>query len=95
MGSPPTSPPAASNSENSATHPTSLVSPKVEDGAAKNGVADVLHENPDLAHFQILDSVENMDKYRKYEADYTSRLMAKYFSKKNFYGGVNRSDRTI
>lgn len=36
---------------------------------------------------RILDSVENMDKYRRYEADYTHRLMAKYFSKKNFCGG--------
>ncbi|KAG8639015.1 uncharacterized protein LOC110630819 [Manihot esculenta] len=81
---PPQSPPSASNSQNSATP---LISPKVEDGAVKNGVPDVLQVKPELAHFQILDSVENMDKYRRYEADYTHRLMAKYFSKKNFCGG--------
>ncbi|KAF2282928.1 hypothetical protein GH714_043245 [Hevea brasiliensis] len=58
---------------------------KVEDGAVKTGVPDVPQEKP-VAHFQILDSAEIMDKYRKYEADYTHRLMAKYFSKKNLYG---------
>lgn len=29
----------------------------------------------------------DIEKYRKYEADYTQRLMAKYFSKKTIYGG--------
>ncbi|XP_030472873.2 uncharacterized protein LOC115690602 [Syzygium oleosum] len=29
----------------------------------------------------------DIEKYRKYEADYTRRLMAKYFSKKTIYGG--------
>ncbi|GMN61690.1 hypothetical protein TIFTF001_030780 [Ficus carica] len=28
-----------------------------------------------------------IEKFKKYEADYTRRLMAKYFSKKNLYGG--------
>ncbi|KAJ9140598.1 hypothetical protein P3X46_031229 [Hevea brasiliensis] len=80
----PPSPPSASNSQNSATP---IMPPKVEDGAVKTGVPDVPQEKPDVAHFQILDSAEIMDKYRKYEADYTHRLMAKYFSKKNLYGG--------
>ncbi|WCJ35783.1 hypothetical protein M5689_017017 [Euphorbia peplus] len=40
----------------------------------------------DLSHFRILGSAENMEKYRKYEAEYTRRLMGKYFSKKNLYG---------
>ncbi|XWS60387.1 hypothetical protein CRYUN_Cryun07bG0032100 [Craigia yunnanensis] len=35
----------------------------------------------------VLDNPEYIEKYKKYEADYTCRLMAKYFSKKNFYGG--------
>lgn len=33
----------------------------------------------------MLDSVENMEEYSKYETDYTHRLIAKYFSK-NPYG---------
>ncbi|XP_062157934.1 uncharacterized protein LOC133865527 [Alnus glutinosa] len=31
--------------------------------------------------------VDYIEKFKKYEADYTCRLMAKYFSKKNLYGG--------
>ncbi|KAJ6765128.1 hypothetical protein OIU74_023921 [Salix koriyanagi] len=46
-----------------------------------------LEEQPDISHFEILDSVEYIDKCKKYEADYTQRLMAKYFSKKDLYGG--------
>ncbi|KAF9671456.1 hypothetical protein SADUNF_Sadunf12G0049700 [Salix dunnii] len=46
-----------------------------------------LEEQPDISHFEILDSVEYVDKCKKYEADYTQRLMAKYFSKKDLYGG--------
>ncbi|XP_011008513.1 PREDICTED: proline-rich protein 11 [Populus euphratica] len=46
-----------------------------------------LDEQPDISHFEILDSVEYIDKCKKYEADYTQRLMAKYFSKKDLYGG--------
>ncbi|KAG8652322.1 hypothetical protein MANES_06G079602v8 [Manihot esculenta] len=75
MASPPppsSSPPSASHSQNSATP---LMPPKVEDGGAKNAVPiDVM-----------LDSVENMEEYSKYETDYTHRLIAKYFSK-NPYG---------
>ncbi|XP_050221121.1 uncharacterized protein LOC126671398 [Mercurialis annua] len=82
---PPISPPSASNSGNSASHfPPS----KVEDGNNKNStVLNVLDEMPHSPHFQILDSEEYMDKYRKYEGDYTRRLMSKYFSKQNLYGG--------
>ncbi|TYH99102.1 hypothetical protein ES332_A11G043000v1 [Gossypium tomentosum] len=32
-------------------------------------------------------AAEHIEKYKEYETDYTCRLMAKYFSKKNFYGG--------
>lgn len=30
----------------------------------------------------------NIEKFKKYEADYSRWLTAKYFSKKNLYGGV-------
>ncbi|KAJ6418441.1 hypothetical protein OIU84_001745 [Salix udensis] len=40
-----------------------------------------------MKHTKILDSVEYVDKCKKYEADYTQRLIAKYFSKKDLYGG--------
>ncbi|KAG7023270.1 hypothetical protein SDJN02_14295 [Cucurbita argyrosperma subsp. argyrosperma] len=33
------------------------------------------------------DNFNSIEKYKKYEADYAQRLMAKYFSKKNLYGG--------
>ena len=36
---------------------------------------------------RYLDSANYIEKFKKYEADYTNRLMAKYFSKKNLYGG--------
>jgi hypothetical protein len=32
-------------------------------------------------------NADYIEKFKKYEADYTCRLMAKYFSKKNLYGG--------
>ncbi|XP_057951419.1 uncharacterized protein LOC131146104 isoform X4 [Malania oleifera] len=87
--SPPPSPPSASNSQNSATHPISQASPKPQvDGATNNGVPDVLDKKPDLAYpFQELDNADHVEKYNKYEADYVRRLQAKYFSRKNLYGG--------
>lgn len=36
---------------------------------------------------RYLDSKEYAERFKKYEADYTCRLMAKYFSKKTLYGG--------
>lgn len=36
---------------------------------------------------RILKNADYMEKFQKYEADYTHRLMAKYFSKNNIYGG--------
>ncbi|KAJ8752306.1 hypothetical protein K2173_003942 [Erythroxylum novogranatense] len=89
---PPHSPPSASNSVNSApntititTSTTTLPSaPKVEE-ASENGVP--VDQKPDLSHLAFLDSEEYIEKFRRYEADYTRRLMKKYFSKKNIYGG--------
>lgn len=35
-----------------------------------------------------LHSANHIEKFKKYEADYSRWLTAKYFSKKNLYGGV-------
>ncbi|MBA0685499.1 hypothetical protein Goari_013157 [Gossypium aridum] len=43
---------------------------------------------------RVLDDPEHIEKYKKYETDYTYRLMAKYFSKKNFYGGNIFDEKT-
>ncbi|KAB1201640.1 hypothetical protein CJ030_MR5G011896 [Morella rubra] len=87
---PPSSPPSASNSENSATSPTASHSqkPQVEEATHDGGALNVDEEKPDLTeHFEYLDSKEYAERFKKYEADYTCRLMAKYFSKKTLYGG--------
>ncbi|KAF6169096.1 hypothetical protein GIB67_038593 [Kingdonia uniflora] len=36
---------------------------------------------------QDLNAADHTEKYKKYEADYVRRLKAKYFSKKDLYGG--------
>ncbi|KAJ4713270.1 tRNA(Ile2) 2-agmatinylcytidine synthetase TiaS (tRNA(Ile2)-agm2C synthetase) like [Melia azedarach] len=88
----PSSPPSTSDSQNSATQP---IQPKceVDDAPANNGVFDVFDQKPETKpdsipqHFQVLKSEDYIEKYQKYEANYTRRLMAKYFSKNNIYGG--------
>ncbi|KAK4774285.1 hypothetical protein SAY86_009220 [Trapa natans] len=81
MGSPP--PPADTNADNSAAEAE-------VDGDSKDGVfAAVEAKKSDLSSpiFEDLNQFEDIDKYKKYEADYTCRLMAKYFSNKNVCGG--------
>lgn len=58
----------------------------------RNGVPFVdvyqrLDDRYTLLFVRYLDSTEYIERFKKYEADYTCRLMAKYFSKKNLYGG--------
>ncbi|KAL9433368.1 hypothetical protein AB3S75_028239 [Citrus x aurantiifolia] len=87
-------PPSNSESQNSATQP---IQPKreVDDAPTTNnsGAFDVFDQKPETKppltpeHFQILKNADYMEKFQKYEADYTRRLMAKYFSKNNIYGG--------
>ncbi|KAK4747235.1 hypothetical protein SAY87_026272 [Trapa incisa] len=81
MGSP--SPPADINADNSAPMP------KVDDDSKEGVSAAVEEKKPDSSSpsFEDLDQFEDIDKYKKYEADYTHRLMAKYFSNKNICGG--------
>ncbi|MBA0805831.1 hypothetical protein Gohar_005320 [Gossypium harknessii] len=96
--SPAPSPPSisASHSESSVTLATALLPPQAQVVAtAENGTLNVDDQKPQIAnHFAVLDNPENIEKYKKFEADYTRRLMAKYFSKKNFYGGNVFDEKT-
>ncbi|KAK9926188.1 hypothetical protein M0R45_023430 [Rubus argutus] len=96
MASTPASPSSASNSDHSATQPPTSLTPtnpqlqpqtiKVDCGL-NNGVDE---KKPDIdkpASFDELHSMEHIEKFKKYEADYTRWLTAKYFSKKTLYGG--------
>uniref|UniRef100_A0A5B6ZVN4 Uncharacterized protein n=1 Tax=Davidia involucrata TaxID=16924 RepID=A0A5B6ZVN4_DAVIN len=84
----PSSPPSASNSENSATQPTAHARSHHKDVETDNGIPDVLKKIPDLIDpFEDMNSEDYIQKFNKYETDYTSRLMAKYFSDKDIYGG--------
>ncbi|MBA0773102.1 hypothetical protein Gotri_008403 [Gossypium trilobum] len=103
MASLPSSPPApsppsisASHSESSVTLATAHLPPQAQVVAtAENGTLNVDDQKPQIAnHFAVLDNPENIEKYKKFEADYTRRLMAKYFSKKNFYGGNVFDEKT-
>ncbi|MBA0616920.1 hypothetical protein Godav_026404, partial [Gossypium davidsonii] len=63
--------------------------------ATENGTFHVDGRKPQIPdHFAVLDDPEHIEKYKKYETDYTYRLMAKYFSKKNFFGGNIFDEKT-
>ncbi|XP_022134661.1 uncharacterized protein LOC111006878 [Momordica charantia] len=91
----PASPPSASHSQNSATHSSP---PKhLADAAAtsNDGLLDAEEKKPDLSdQFEDFDDFNSTEKFKKYEADYAQRLMAKYFSKKNLYGGNIFEEKT-
>ncbi|KAL4363617.1 hypothetical protein GQ457_04G036240 [Hibiscus cannabinus] len=95
----PSSPPSvtASHCESSPAVPSALVPPQAQPDAAanENGTLNVDEQKPQIDdHFAILDDPEHIEKYKKYEADYTRRLLAKYFSNKNFYGGNIFDEKT-
>ncbi|KAK4252568.1 hypothetical protein QN277_014552 [Acacia crassicarpa] len=84
MATQPSPPPSASNSANSAAHSPSTNQAEIADS---NGV---FHgdEKPDLTEgLNDLDSAHYIERFEKYEADYTRRLIAKYFSGKTLNGG--------
>ncbi|GKV25159.1 hypothetical protein SLEP1_g34637 [Rubroshorea leprosula] len=88
----PSSPPSASSASDSETSPTKPTVPsppqQVDAAATGNGGLNAAEQKPvSDDHFAILDHPETIEKNKKYEADYTRLLMAKYFSKKNIYGG--------
>ncbi|KAE8699930.1 putative GTPase IMAP family member 1 [Hibiscus syriacus] len=101
---PPPSPPLPSSPtlipwhyESSPAVPSDLVPPQTLPDTAfnENGTFNVDEKKPQIVdYFAILDDPEHNEKYQKYEADYTRRLLAKYFSKKNFYGGNIFDDKT-
>ncbi|XP_047339024.1 uncharacterized protein LOC124942541 isoform X1 [Impatiens glandulifera] len=93
---PPSSPASASNSEISSTQPPPAPAPapalpaslQHQDAAIDNGIRDALERKPLLVDpFEDMNSEEYIERFSKYEADYTCRLMAKYFSDKDIYGG--------
>ncbi|XP_042502804.1 uncharacterized protein LOC122080015 [Macadamia integrifolia] len=56
---------------------------------AGDDVMSVHETKPDSSEiFLASESPDCTEKYKKYEADYVHRLKAKYFSRKNLYGGV-------
>ncbi|PON36157.1 hypothetical protein PanWU01x14_330460 [Parasponia andersonii] len=75
---------SASNSDNSPSKPTPH-SPKLQVNAGENDADENKPDLPNNSHDVYL--TNHMEKFKKYEADYTRRLMAKYFTKKNLYGG--------
>ncbi|KAM2076507.1 hypothetical protein COP2_040417 [Malus domestica] len=82
--------PSASSSDNSATQPISHSppNPQVEAGV-NNGALDAEEKKPGIisAYFDDLHSASHREKFKKYDADYSRWLTAKYFSKTNLYGG--------
>ncbi|GKU95084.1 hypothetical protein SLEP1_g8488 [Rubroshorea leprosula] len=95
----PSSPPSASSGPDSGTSLPKPAAPspplQVDAVATGNGALNAAEQKPvSDDHFAILDHPETMEKYKKYEAEYTGRLMAKYFSKKNIYGGDIYDEKT-
>ncbi|KAJ7978795.1 tRNA(Ile2) 2-agmatinylcytidine synthetase TiaS (tRNA(Ile2)-agm2C synthetase) like [Quillaja saponaria] len=84
--SPPPSPPSASNSGDLGFVISAALKKQVE-GAANNGVSRLDEKESTDSAIDDLDSTDYIERFKKYEADYTHRLMAKYFSKKTLYGG--------
>ncbi|CAK9147889.1 unnamed protein product [Ilex paraguariensis] len=83
--SPTSSTQSTSDSDNSTTQTPSH--PVI---ANENGAHDMLQKKTEagaIDPFKDMNSKEYIGKFKKYEADYTRRLKAKYFSDKNIYGG--------
>ncbi|OVA10270.1 hypothetical protein BVC80_1245g18 [Macleaya cordata] len=95
----PTSVPSSSdhnplpNPSNSAAKPNPQ---STQQGGPNDDAMDVLERKPDLLEScEGLESAEYTEKYKKYEADYVRRIKAKYFSKKNLYGGNIFENETV
>ncbi|XP_027901960.1 uncharacterized protein LOC114162314 [Vigna unguiculata] len=80
---PPPSPPPRSASGSGNTSPTGKV-----EAATNNGNCDVDDKKPNFTDgLDHLDSPQCIERFRKYDNDYAHRLVGKYFSNKNLYGG--------
>ncbi|CAJ1974891.1 unnamed protein product [Sphenostylis stenocarpa] len=79
--SPPPPPHSASNSGN--------ISPRdTVEAASNNGICHVDDKKPNFTDgLDHLDSPQCIERFRKYDNEYAYRLVAKYFSNKNIYGG--------
>ncbi|KAI4335857.1 hypothetical protein L6164_014462 [Bauhinia variegata] len=65
------------------------------EGDTNNGVFHGDEKKPQSANgLDYLDSRECIERFKKHDADYTRRLLAKYFSGKTIYGG-NLFDENI
>ncbi|KAK6925176.1 hypothetical protein RJ641_009502 [Dillenia turbinata] len=93
MVSPPSPRPSTPHSpQHSATRSVPPPSSPLQDKevVAKKEVVDFADTKPlpELVDpFEYMDSAEYTEKYKKYEAEYTLWLNARYFSNKNLYGG--------
>ncbi|CAJ2641998.1 unnamed protein product [Trifolium pratense] len=68
---------------------------KVEGDAIKNGVFFSDEKKPDLNDgLDHLDSPQCIERFTKYENEYTHRLLAKYFSGKSLNGGTSFYEET-
>ncbi|OIW15421.1 hypothetical protein TanjilG_12275 [Lupinus angustifolius] len=77
---PPLTNPDASNSGHSPNNK--------DEGATNNGVFYTDEKKPPLSFgLDHLDSTQYIERFRKNDAEYTRRLMSKYFSGKSLYGG--------
>ncbi|WVZ20724.1 hypothetical protein V8G54_008046 [Vigna mungo] len=80
----PPSPPPRSASDSGNTSPISKV-----EAATNNGNCHVDDKKPNFTDgLDHLDSPQCIERFRKYDNDYAHRLLAKYFSNKNLYGGM-------
>eukprot|EP00256_Glycine_max_P034867 XP_006581024.1 uncharacterized protein LOC100802968 isoform X2 [Glycine max] len=81
--SPPPPPPRSGN-----TSPNNQFFPPKLEAVTNNGVSHVDDKKPNFTDgLDHLDSPQCIERFRKYDHDYAHRLLAKYFSNKNFNGG--------
>lgn len=87
--SPPRAPLSAAESTTNSTTPFPKQEVKVEGNATNNnGVFHAGEVKPDLNDgLDHLDSKQCIERFRKYENEYTHRLLNKFFSGKNLNGG--------
>ncbi|WJX72264.1 hypothetical protein P8452_56157 [Trifolium repens] len=77
------------------THQSPKKEVKVEGDAIKNGVFFADEKKPDLNDgLDHLDSPQCIERFTKYENEYTHRLLAKYFSGKSLNGGTSFYEET-
>uniref|UniRef100_A0A7N0R863 Uncharacterized protein n=1 Tax=Kalanchoe fedtschenkoi TaxID=63787 RepID=A0A7N0R863_KALFE len=90
----PLSPEVSDNSAVSQTPPKPQID-SLSGAGGSNGVVDSQEKKPEtVVMFKDTDSKEDIEKYKKLEADYTHYLNAKYFSNKDIFGGIIFDEKT-